>query len=82
MNPVHEWSFIDRLVAGHKSLWHKQAEYAGERVSELYNYPQAMSDSQDTVAFVELEPAELAMIDLHDGYLHGLMAYVSCSVCG
>lgn len=41
-----------------------------------------MSDSQDTVAFVELEPAELAMIDLHDGYLHGLMAYVSCSVCG
>lgn len=29
--------------------------------------PQAMSDSQDTVAFVELEPAELAMIDLHDG---------------
>lgn len=57
------------------------------RVSELYNHPKlAMSDSQDTAAFVELaviaEPAELAMINLHDGYLHGLLAYVSCSVHG
>lgn len=75
MNPVHEWPLSNKkkqtvfywIVAGHKSLQHKQAGYAGERVSEPYNYPQAMSDSQDTVAFVELEPAELAMIDLHDG---------------